>query len=257
LNHAIFSVDAGHRAVVFNQFSGVIEKEYNEGTWLKWPVIETPHAIDIRAKPYEITTLTGTKDLQTVNITIRVLSRPEAEKVVTIYRTLGMNFNERVLPSIGNEILKAVVAKYNAEELLSKRQTISDLIRQDLEKRAKKFNLFLDDVSITHCVFTKEFVGAIEQKQVAEQDAERENWIVAKADQEKQAQIILSTGEAEAAKVISKALSESGTGLIEMKRIDTAREVAGVLARSRNITYLPGGNSGGGSNLLLGLNTGS
>lgn len=89
--------------------------------------------------------------------------------------------------------------------------------------------------------------------QVAQQEAERQVYVVALSDQERLAAIIRAEGEAEAAELISAALKESGIGLIEVRRIDTAKEIALTLATSRNITYLPTG--GGNTNMLLGLNT--
>ena len=127
---------------------------------------------------------------------------------------------------------------------------MSRQIREDLESRAGEFHLFLDDVSITHLTFGKEFTQAIEHKQVAQQEAERSKFIVAKAEQTKKAAIIKAEGESEAAELISTALNDCGDGVIEVRRIDAARDIAETLSRSRNITYLP--NSG---NMLLGLNT--
>lgn len=220
------------------------------------PFLQVPIKIDIRSRPREIKSITGTKDLQMVNIWLRVLSRPKEEKLSEIYQNLGTNFDDRILPSIGNEVLKAVVAKYKAEELLSMRSEISKQIREDLEARAGSFNLVLDDVAITHLVFGQEFTSAIEAKQVAQQEAERQQWVVQKVEQEKLARIIRAEGEAEAADIINKAIVESGSGYIEVQRIDTARAVAERLAKSRNITYLPGGGAGsGGPGMLLGVNT--
>jgi prohibitin 1 len=215
--------------------------------------------MDIRSRPRTIHSATGTKDLQTVNISLRVLSRPKETMLSTIYKTLGTDFDERILPSLGNEILKSVVAQYNAEELLSQRARISQQIRTQLIKRAETFNLILDDVSITHLTFGREFARAIESKQVAQQEAERQAWLVAKADQERKASIIRAEGEADAARLISNAVQSAGNGLIEVRRIDTAKEVAAMLARSSRVTYLPsgsggggaGGAGGGGSNILL------
>lgn len=133
-----------------------------------------------------------------------------------IYKNLGTDFDDRILPSIGNEVLKSVVAQYNAEELLSKRETVSHEIRQALVERAAVFNLILDDVAITHLTFGKEFAKAIENKQVAQQEAETQAYVVAKADQERKAAIIRAEGEAEAAELISKAMSTAGTGMIEV-----------------------------------------
>ena len=186
-----------------------------------------------------------------MNISLRVLSRPLEGKLPVIYQTLGTDFDERVLPSLGNEVLKAIVAQYNAEELLSKRELVSAGIRKALIERAAKFNLVLDDVAITHLTFGREFAKAIEHKQVAQQDAERQAYVVAKADQERKAAVIRAEGEAEAAELISKAISKAGNGLIEVRRIDTAKEVAAIVANNRNITFLP--SSDHGNNMLLGV----
>lgn len=256
-SQCLYNVDGGHRAVMFDQIRGVLPKAIGEGTSFKIPFLQTPVIMDVRSRPREIKSVTGTKDLQMVNIYLRVLSRPQEEHLPKIYQTLGTNFDDRVLPSLGNEVLKSVVAQYNADQLLSMREQISRQIRETLMKRAATFNLTLDDVSITHLVFGKEFTNAIEQKQVAQQEAERQTYVVAKAEQEKKASVIRAEGEAMAATIISKALLNAGDGLIEVRRIDAAKEVAETLARSRGVTYLPsGGASGGGSNMLLGLNTG-
>ncbi|GMH80016.1 hypothetical protein TL16_g08364 [Triparma laevis f. inornata] len=162
-----------------------------------------------------------------------------------IYRELGADFSERVLPSIGNEVLKSVVAQYNASELLSKRAEVSARIKREIEKRGEHFNLIFDDVAITHLNFMPEYVKAIEAKQVAQQNAEKQKYVVLKAEQERQAAVIRSEGEAESAELLTRAIERYGEGIIEVQRIDAAREIAGTLAGARNVTYLPGGGAGG------------
>merc|ERR1719322_2156286 len=147
--------------------------------------------------------------------------------------------------------MKATIAQYNAEQLLTLREQVSQVIREGIIARANQFNILMDDVSITHLTYGKEFAKAIEEKQVAEQEAERQKFIVAKAEQERQATVIRSEGEAEAAKMISDALKEHGSGLIEVRRIDAAKDIADALSKSPNVLYLPNGqhsllNVGGG-----------
>ncbi len=107
-----------------------------------------------------------------------------------------------MLPSIVNEVTKAVVAQYNASELLTKRDLVSKQIRDMLTKRAGDFMILLDDVSITHLAFSKEYTAAVEAKQVAQQDSERAKYIVERALQEKKSIVIKAEGEAQSAKLI-------------------------------------------------------
>lgn len=252
----IYDVDAGTRAVIFDKLSGINPVPVGEGTHFRIPILQVPIIMDIRSRPRSIHSVTGTKDLQMVNISLRVLSCPREGALPEIYKSLGTDYDERVLPSIGNEVLKSIVAQYNAEELLSKREQVSKGIRDALVERAAKFNLILTDVSITHLTFGKEFARAIEEKQVAQQQAETQAYVVMKSDQERKAAIIRAEGEAEAANLISKAMETAGDGMIEVRRIDTAKEVAHIISRGRNVTYLPSGQNGSGSNMLLNIPSG-
>lgn len=108
--------------------------------------------------------------------------------------------------------------------------------------------------------FGKEFTKAVEDKQIAQQEAERARFVVEKAEQERQASVIRAEGEADAAETISRAVAKSGDGLIMIRRIETQKEIAQTMADNPNITYLAGGGASdasgsqqGGPNYLLGL----
>ncbi|RLN54883.1 hypothetical protein BBJ28_00002913 [Nothophytophthora sp. Chile5] len=204
IQECIYHVDGGHRAVIFDRKDGILDKSVGEGTHFKIPFFQYPTILDVRSNYRLISSRTGTKDLQNVNISLRCLYRPEIDKLPHIFSEYGADYADRILPAVGNEVLKSIVAQYDAVELLAHRDQVSQQISKEMNERCSNFFLLLDDV--------------------AQQDAEGE----------------------------SDAIAKSGSGFIEVQRIDAAREIAETLAKSRNITYLPN-QEGGGGGVLLGL----
>jgi prohibitin 2 len=237
-NESVVIIQPGRLGVVYNRVGGLNEKAtLTEGLNFVIPWFQRPVIYDIRTRSQVVNTSSGSKDLQMVQISLRVLFKPNPTELSTMYRTLGQDFDARLLPSIVNEITKAVVAKYNASELLTKRDQVSLLVRQMLLKRAAEFNVVVDDVSITHLAFSKDYTAAVEAKQVAQQDAERSKYIVDKAKQEKLSIIIKADGEAKAAALIGNAIKKN-PAFLQLRTIDAAKDVAQAIVSGTNKVYL-------------------
>lgn len=214
-------VDSGHRGVLLYWSAvGTVLPPLQEGLHFVIPFANDVINIEVRTLKIDRSTTSASKDLQTVSTTVTVNYRPSPESVHHLYQNLGLDYQNRVIQPAIDETVKQVTAKYNAEELITKRPLVKSDIEEAIRERLNTFNILTDVVSITDFQFSSLFAQAIESKVEAEQNALRaENDLrriqVEAQQREAQAQgvakanIAEALGESEAIRIINQALANN------------------------------------------------
>lgn len=207
LGSSFQTIGPGERGVVFSKFGGIKEDVVlDEGLRFKIPFIEDIKAVDVRIQKAQTDSSASSKDLQVVSSTIAVNYHVDPLKVNTVYQEIGIDFKRRVIDPSVQESVKAVSAQFTAEELITRRQEVSELIKADLTSRLEQFNILVDGFNIVNFSFSKSFDDAIEAKQEAEQRA-----LKAKRD--------LDRIKIEAEQMITKAKAEAESQRIQRETI--------------------------------------
>lgn len=206
-------VQAGHTGVVVT-LGKVNDKVLQEGLHFKIPFVQSVVKIDNRITKLEVGTEAFSKDLQTVETTLAINYRVDTAKSYSIYKNIGKDYETVLVSPAVNEVLKAIAAKYTAEESVTNRALISDGLVTALNEKLNDIGLYVTDVNIINFDFSEEYINAIEEKQVAQQQ-------LLKAETEKQTAITNAEAEAEAVRIkaeaeaaANKALSESLTQIL-------------------------------------------
>jgi len=218
---AVQIVDAGHRGVLLHWNAvdtSVLPLE--EGLHFVTPFSDSVVNMEVRTLKYVKSTSSASKDLQTVSTAVTVNYHPAPNSVHTLFKEVGLDYENRIIQPAIEEVVKQVTANYNAEELITKRPQVKTDIESEIATRLNTYNIITDVVSITDFQFSALFAQAIESKVEAEQKAfKAENDLrrieVEARQHEAQAQgiaaanIAEANGEAEAIKIINQALAQN------------------------------------------------
>jgi len=219
LAESIVIVEAGHRGVVL--YLGAVEnKVLGEGVHFIIPFVEQVVPMEVRTQKFQAEASAASKDLQEVQTVIALNYRIDPTLANKIYQILGVNYADRVIAPTIQESVKASVAKFNAEELITKRETAKSVIANAIRTTLSSNNIQSQNVFITDFKFSDAFATQIEQKVVAFQKYLTElnnlrsievvaNQSVAQAEGQSRATASRATGESEAIKIITTQLKES------------------------------------------------
>lgn len=194
-------VDAGHTGVVVT-LGKVNEGVLQEGLHFKAPFVQQVVKIDNRISKLEVETEAFSKDLQTVSTTLAINYRVDSTMSYSIYKNVGADYQSVLITPAVNEVLKAITAKYTAEESVTNRTLISEGLIEGLNEKLNASGLYITDVNIINFDFSEAFITAIEEKQVAQQQ-------LLKAETEKQTAITNAEAQAEATRIKAEAEAEA------------------------------------------------
>lgn len=233
-------IPAGHRGVVLTW--GSPTEVWGEGLHAKWPIAQDVVKMSVQTQKYEANAAAASKDLQDVSTVVALNYRLNPASVGEIYRSIGINYADRVISPAVQEGVKASTALFTAEELITKRATVKEKIDDILSTRLVPYGVIVETTSITDFTFSEEFTKAIEAKVTAQQEALKAENDLRRIEVEAEQKIASARAEAESLKLINEQLRQS-QGALQIRWIE---KWTGVLP-----TVLFTGNSGGG--VLLNL----
>ena len=183
---------------VKTRFGQVQDTMLNEGLNLKVPFIEKIVLMDCRTQKTEYTMEASSKDLQKIsNFKIAINYNITSDTVNKLYRSVGVDYKSIIVEPAIQEAMKATVANYTAEELITKRNEVSEFALNKLSPKLQENGITLTSLNILDLSFSKEFDTAVEQEQIVEQETQKAQYELEKAKVENQKKIENAQADAE------------------------------------------------------------
>ena len=190
-----------------------------EGFHLRPPLISKVDVYDVTVQKFEVPAQSATKDLQDLNASFAINFRLDPEKIVEIRRTQGTleNIVSKIIAPQTQEAFKTAAALRTAEQSITQRSELKRDFDTALKDRLSKYDLIVLDTSVVNIRFSTDFAKAVEEKQVAEQRAQRAVYVAQEAEQQAQADINRAQGRAEAQRLLAETLKAQGGDLVLQK----------------------------------------
>jgi prohibitin 2 len=209
-------VGAGERGVVLD-FGAVQKTVLGEGLHLRIPIMQEVALMDVKIQKAITNATASSADLQEVTSEVALNYHVIADKANIVYQSIGLQYKERIIDPAVQEVVKAITAKYTAEELITKRPAVSEAMKADLTARLMMNNIAVDAFSITGFSFSKIFMEAIESKQTAEQLALKSKRDLDRIKIEAEQKITSAQAEAESLRLQRANIS---IDLLELRKIE-------------------------------------
>jgi regulator of protease activity HflC (stomatin/prohibitin superfamily) len=202
-------ISAGHTGVQVT-LGEVNPVALTEGVHLVNPISQVKD-VDVRLQRSNLNGASaGTKDLQQVHTDIVINYRLTANKVPHIYKEFGLDVDSKVLGPAMNEAFKGVTARYTSEELITKRQEVSDTIQQRLSEKLAPYDITVNSISLVNFGFSKNYQDAIEAKVTATQAKLKAEQDLQRIEVEAKSRIAQAEGEAKAIQIQAQAIQSNG-----------------------------------------------
>ncbi|MFZ3073080.1 MAG: prohibitin family protein [Thermodesulfobacteriota bacterium] len=213
-------VGPGQRGVLVRL--GAVQKGvFSEGLHFKIPLVDSVVKVNVQVQKNEARAEAASKDLQIISTVMATNYYLVPEAVDEVYQKIGVAFEDKVIQPAVQEVIKAVTAKYTAEELIAKRGEVKGAIRAELTERLAVFNIKVIEVSVADFNFSKTFNDAIEAKQVAEQQVAKSRNELERIKVEAQQKITQAKAEAESLRLQRQEITES---LLKLREIENQKK---------------------------------
>lgn len=206
---SFYIIGAGERGVIIT-LGKASDISYEPGLHFKMPIIQKVIKFDVKTQKYEAEASAASSDLQTVNTKLAINYHVQPSSVPTLYREIGLDYSQRIIQPLEQEIVKATTAKYTAEELITRREQVREDMKSLLSEKLIARGIVVEEVSIVNFDFSSSFNEAIEAKVTAEQQALAAKNKLAQIEYEAQQRVTTAKGEAEAIKIQSQAIQSAG-----------------------------------------------
>jgi regulator of protease activity HflC (stomatin/prohibitin superfamily) len=202
-----FVIEPGNVGVTFNKLTGKTNVS-EQGIHGKLPIITDVYEYDVRTQKDSLASESSSKDLQKVSIQADINYHLNYENVNRIHTKIGPDYANRVIHPTVYECVKAASAKFNVEEIITKRETLKTDIENTLKEKLTQYDILVENVNLVEIKFDPKFDSAVEDKQIESQRVQASEFIRQRAMKEKEASILQAQGEAEKQKLLAKSTSK-------------------------------------------------